>query len=286
MTRKLRRRYVNMGNRRAIRIGGPGAAHDLYNWTMEMAWPAFVALAATVFIVINIGFGLIYQAMPGAVLNAAPGSFLDAFFFSVETMATVGYGNMAPATHSGHSVALVEIMVGLFFTATFTGLIFARFARPRESLIFSDVAVICDYEGKRALMVRVALKHTRPLAAATAQVAVLARKEMSKGRSIAGFVDLPLVRPAVAMINMSWTLIHIIDGDSPLVAALASDEPLALIVTVSGQDTLLARQVFGGTSYDRSAVLPDHNFVDVMSNRDGTIHMDMTRLHDVARAAP
>ncbi|MEY4270215.1 MAG: hypothetical protein RLZZ58_1431 [Pseudomonadota bacterium] len=281
MSRLPRRRIVELGNSRAIRLGGPGAAYDLYNWTMEMGWPAFVALAATVFIAVNLAFGLVYTAMPGAIMNAAPGSFLDGFFFSVETMATVGYGNMAPATHAGHSVALVEIMVGLFFTATFTGLIFARFARPRKNLIFSKVAVVSEYEGKRALMVRLALMHARPLASATAQISLIQRKTLADGRSFAGFVELPLVRATMAMMNLSWTLIHVIEADSPLADALIGEEPFFLLVTVSGLDTLLARQTFGDVSYERGTVRVDHKYVDVMSSRDGVIHMDMTQMDGV-----
>jgi inward rectifier potassium channel len=279
--RPLRRRHVILGKSRAVRLGGPGAAHDLYNWTMEMGWPAFVALAAALFVTINIAFALIYLALPGAIANAAPGSFADAFFFSVETMATVGYGNMAPVTHAGHSVAFVEIMVGLFFTATFTGLIFARFARPRKNLIFSETAVVCDYEGQSALMVRLALMHARPLASANAQISLIQRKTMADGRSFAGFVELPLVRSAMAMMNLSWTLIHIIKPDSPLAEAMAGEEPFFLLVTVSGLDTLLARQTFGDASYDRASVLCDHRYMDMMSSPDGVIHMDMSQLHRV-----
>jgi inward rectifier potassium channel len=280
MRNKLRRQYVQMGSTRAVKIGAPGITNDLYYWTMEMSWPAFVALVAAVFVAINLLFGLIYASLPGTVSNALPGSFLDGFFFSVETLATVGYGNMAPATHLGHAITSIEIMLGLFFSATVTGLIFARFARPRDNMLFSTVAVIGDYYDKRALMVRLAPMHARPLANATAQMSLLQRTKLPDGREFAGLMELPLLRAHNPMLNLSWTLIHLIDDTSPVLAALESDQPFLLAVTVNGSDTLLARQTMGGRSYQRDDVLVDHHFVDVITNQDGTLHLDVSRLSD------
>lgn len=270
-----------MGSTRAVRVGAPGITRDLFYWTMEMGWPAFVGLVMAMFISINLVFGLVYTLLPGTIENAVPGSFLDGYFFSVETLATVGYGNMAPATHLGHAIASTEIMIGLFFSATVTGLVFARFARPRESMIFSTVAVIGDYEDKRALMVRLAPMHARPLANTTAQMSLLQRTVLSNGREFAGMVELPLLRAQNPMLNLSWTLIHILNDDSPVLAALESDRPFLLMVTVSGLDTLLARESFGGRSYQREEVILDHHFADVISNRDGSLHMDVSRLSAV-----
>jgi inward rectifier potassium channel len=281
MGKKLRRQYVHVGNTRAVKVGAPGITHDLYYWTMEIGWPAFVALVSAVFIAINMLFGLIYAMLPGTIINAAPGSFLDGFFFSIETLATVGYGNMAPATHLGHAISSIEIMIGLFFSATVTGLIFARFARPRDNMLFSDVAVIGDYQDTRALMVRLAPMHTRPLANVTAQMSLLLRTTLPNGREFAGLTELPLLRTHNPMLNLSWTLIHLIDDASPVLAALSSDQPFMLTVTVNGSDTLLARPTLGGRSYQRNEVLIDHHFVDVITNKDGTLHLDVSRLSHV-----
>lgn len=281
MNRKPRRQFVNMGNGRALKIGAPGIANDLYYWTMEMGWPGFIALVSATFLAINLLFGVIYTACPGAIANAAPGSFFDGFFFSIETLATVGYGNMAPATNLGHTLASVEIMIGLFFTATVTGLIFARFSRPRESFVFSKVAVIGPYADKRALMVRMAPMHARPLATASAQMALLMRTETPGGPALAGLVEIPLVRAQNGLLSLSWTLIHLLDDDSPVLAVLDRGDPILLTITVSALDTLLARQCFGGQSYQRDDILIDHHFVDVISQHDGQLRLDLTRLHDV-----
>ena len=169
MAKAPRRQIISMGGFAAVKTGAPSPWADLYYWVMEMSWPWFIALTAAIFFALNLLFGTVYALLPGSIANAVPGSVLDGFFFSVDTLGTVGYGVMAPATRVGHAIASVEILTGLFFSATMTGLIFARFARPRESLIFSDVAVIGRYLGKRALMIRVASKRSRPLADATAQ---------------------------------------------------------------------------------------------------------------------
>lgn len=281
MPRKLRHQTVLLGGFPAMKVGAPSPLADIYYWVMEMTWPAFVLLVSLLFLAVNIVFGLVYAAMPpGEVLNAAPHSVIDGFFFSVDTLGTVGYGVMAPATHAAHAVASVEILAGLFFSATMTGFIFARLARPRQSLAFSRVAVIGRYEGKRALMVRVASIRSRPLADAQAQMSFLQTQHMPDGRTFRSLVTLPLLRDKNPMLGLSWTLVHLIEDDSPVLAALAEADNFMLIVSIGGVDTLLASPSQGGNRYDREHVMVDHEFVDIISNRDGVIWLDMTRLHD------
>jgi inward rectifier potassium channel len=224
----------------------PSAIGDLYYLTMEMSWPAFVALVSLVFGFINLAFGVAYASLPGAIANMAPGSLVQGFFFSVETLGTVGYGNLAPASVLGHSIAAAEILVGLFFSATMTGLIFARFARPRNSLVFSRIAVIGRLDGQPALMVRLASTRVRPLADASAQMAWLERNDLPDGRLMRRLVDLPLLRSHNAMLGLSWTLIHVLEEESAFLKALQGGQQFNLMVSVSGTDTLLASQSLGG----------------------------------------
>jgi len=280
MARKPRRQIVNFTGSPAIKIGAPSPRADIYYWVMEMSWPAFIALTSSVFIAINLVFGLIYAALPGTVANAEPGSIIDGFFFSVDTLGTVGYGVMAPANRFGHSIASVEILTGLFFSATITGLIFARFARPRQSLEFSRVAVIGRYAGKKALMVRVASTRSHPLADAAAQMSYLHRTHLPDGRTFSSLTALPLIRNVNPLLGLSWTLVHLMDDDSPVLEALAGPDPFVLTVTIGGLDTLLASPSQGGARYDREHILVDHEFVDVISSENGAIRLDMTLLHD------
>ncbi|HEY0271407.1 MAG TPA: ion channel [Sphingomonas sp.] len=285
MSRHPRRKRMTIGGFDAVKLGVPSSFADLYYSLMEIGWPSFVAVVAAAFLLINLAFGLVYAALPGAIINATPGSIADGFFFSVETLGTVGYGNMAPATRLCHAIAAAEILAGLFFSATMTGLIFARFARPRDSLLFSKVAVIGRYEGRRALMVRLATARARPLAEATGQISWLENLDTPDGRTMRRLVDLPLVRARNPMLGLAWTLTHVIDEDSPMFRALCAGEGFQLFVTVSGLDTLLASQTVSGHAYRHGTILIDHEFDDIIVDRDGLVHLDLTRLHSVSPIA-
>ena len=276
--RKLR---VSIGGLNAVKLGAPSAFEDLYYSTMEMSWPAFVGIVSLAFVVINLLFGLVYAALPGAVGGMATSSLADGFFFSVETLGTVGYGNMAPATHLGHAIAAGEILLGLFYSATITGLIFARFARPRNGFVFSRVAVVGEMEGRRALMVRLASPRARPVADAAAQVSWLERVDLPDGRVFRRLNELPLTRSVNPMLGLAWTLIHPIDPDSPMLEALLGPDEFRLTVTVSGLDTLLAAQAIGGRTYGRDDILLDHEFVDAVEDRAGVFHLDLGKLDAV-----
>ena len=286
MARKPRQQNVQFGGFQAIKTGMPSPFSDIYYWVMEMRWPTFVGLSSAVFLTINLLFGTLYALCPGAIYNAAPGSLVDGFFFSVDTLATVGYGVMAPATRLGHAIAAVEVLIGLFFSATMTGLIFARFSRPRQSLLFSRIAVIGRLEGRRALMLRVAMMRSRPLADAAAQLSWLENVETHDHRTFRRLTPLPLIRDRNPTLGLSWTLVHLLEDDSPLLAALAGDGRFMITLTVSGLDTLLATQSTGGMRYAREDVLVDHEFVDVVSEEAGVMCLDLRRFHDAVPIGP
>src|SRR5260370_22650099 len=129
---------------------------DSYHLVIATSWPRFLLMVVAAQIAINVSFALLYLAQPGAIANAHPGSFADAFFFSVETSATVGYGEMYPATLYGHIVCTAEIFVGITFTALATGLLFVRFSRPRARIRYAENAVIASHAGQPTLMIRIA----------------------------------------------------------------------------------------------------------------------------------
>ena len=283
--RRPRQRRIDLGSTQAIKLGGPGAFADLYYSLMEIRWLAFLAIVTAVFLLINLFFGLIYAALPGAIGNMTPHSIADGFFFSVETLGTVGYGNMAPASRLGHSIAAVEILLGLFFSATMTGLIFARFARPRDGVMFSRVAVVTRIGEQTMLMVRLASIRSRPLAEVTAQMSWLERVELADGRNFRRLNDLPLARSKNPMLGLAWTLVHVVEPGSPMFAALGGDDVFRLTVTIGGVDTLLASQTLGGHNYGRDDILVDHDFEDVIVDEAGVIHLDLTKLHMVRPSA-
>jgi inward rectifier potassium channel len=251
---------------------------DPYYWLMEIRWPAFVGAVVFVFLLINLGFGVFYALVPGTIANAAPGSLTDGFFFSVDTLATVGYGNMYPASRFGHTVASAEILLGLFFMATVTGLIFARFARPKKGLVFSRHAVIGRHEGQRALMVRAVWTRPYPLLDATAQLAWLELVVQSDGQSIRRLRELELIRSHNPMLGLAWTLVHILPDDSDIVAAIEADQPLLLTANVSGTDMLLSSTSHSLQRYWREDVRLDHEFADMIFEEDSALRLDFSRL--------
>ncbi len=283
----VRQQTLDIAGFRAVKYGAPWGPGDIYYQLMEMTWPVFVAVAAAFFLAVNLGFGIVYASLPGAIGNAAPGSLADGFYFSVETLATVGYGEMAPATNVGHAVAVVEILTGMFLTATITGLIFARFARPRDGLMFSNAMVIAQVGERRLAMLRLAGTRARPIAAASAQLQVLETIKLPNGKQYRRYTDLPLINPRNAMMALAWTLVHVIDDASPLKPLLDDAQAdLRLLVTVSGLDTLLSNQTFGARTYGRDDLRLDHEFVDIFDNRDdGILHLDLTRLHETEPSA-
>jgi inward rectifier potassium channel len=285
MLKRRRSQTIDLGAMRAVRQGGPSPLADLYYLTMQVTWPTFVGLVCLTFAIINLVFGAVYTLLPGAIEHAAPGSLTDGVLFSIDTLGTVGYGYMYPATHLAHAIAACEILLGLFFSATITGLIFARFSRPRVGVVFSRSAVIGIYEGQRALMLRVASLRPRPLADADAQVAWLETTHQPDGSVVRRLAPLALVRDRNPMFSLSWTLVHVLAENSPLLAAFESDERFLITALVRGTDTLLASATMGSFSYRRQDIRPGQDFVDMISSRDGVLHLDMALLHDTQSIA-
>ena len=256
---------------------------DPYYWLMEIHWPAFLATIALCFFLINLVFGLIYAAMPGSIANAAPGSLYDSFFFSIDTLATVGYGNMYPASRMGHGVAAVEIFVGLFFLATVTGLVFARFSRPRHGLLFSRYAVIGRYKGQSALKVRVAWTRSFPLLDGVAELSWM--EKGTDGTDLRRLRELDLVRNHNPIVGLGWTLIHVLSDDSDILNALQSGDHVLLTASVSGTDMLLANPSHAVQRFGRDQIKTDSEFVEMLSEDEHGISLDLRLLNEVQPVA-
>lgn len=285
MARPTRHQRIEFGGIRAVKHGAPWGPGDFYYELMEMRWRTFIAVVTAIFVVVNLLFGTIYALMPGAIEHMPPGSLGYGFFFSVETIATVGYGNMAPQTVAGHGVAVVEILTGLFMTATLTGLIFQRFARPRDGMIFSDSLVVVDVGDRRLAMIRLAGTRARPLADVSVKIGLLETVTLPTGREYRRSLDLPLVNDRNTMMLLAWTLVHVLDEASPLAKVIDGTEPLRITVTVRGLDTLLSNKVFASKVYGRDDIRHGDEFVDIFDYApDGVVHVDLSRLHETRPA--
>jgi inward rectifier potassium channel len=258
---------------------------DLYHRTLRLGWWSFLWLGALVYVAANVLFALLFMIEPDGIANARPGSFWDAFFFSVQTMATVGYGQMFPATRYANLVVTVETAIGLMLVALATGLVFARFSRPTARILFSKVALIGPHNGMPTLSFRMANQRSNRILQAEVGVTLLRDEQTEENVLIRRFYDLKLARYRTPVFAMSFTVMHEIDRDSPLYGADAASleaQNAELVVTASGLDETLAQRVQARTSYLPQEILWNHRFVDVLGwTEDGRRVIDYRRFHDI-----
>jgi len=261
---------------------------DPYHLALSITWPQFFLGLLVLYFFINLFFALLYFAVPGSVVNLPPGSLIDAFFFSIETLATVGYGNMAPVTLYSHVVSCVEIFVGMLLTATMTGLVFVRFSKPKAKLLFASHAVVSRKDGACRLMIRVGNGRMNALSEATLRVATLVNATADNGQFYRSLVDLKLIRSEMPFFALTWTVMHEITEDSPLarlrtadLTALNASEVL-LMVSMSARDPALGAQVYATHTYTSKDIALDKRYADAITVLDaGHSIADMRKLSDM-----
>lgn len=255
---------------------------DPYHLAVSLTWPRFFLATLGTHIAINVVFAALYLAAPGCITNLPHGSLLAAYFFSMETLATVAYGDSIPATLYGHLVVSAEILIGMVFSAILTGLIFVRFARPKSMIMFADKAVVAVHNGHPTLMIRVGNGRITPLADARVSLSAIQTHRTVEGHSYRGGTPLNLERSHLPFFALTWTLMHRITPDSPL--ADLSAESLAarhtnLLLMIEARDQSLGAQVYGSRYYDAHEILVGMRYQDaVISDEVGKVHADLTRL--------
>jgi inward rectifier potassium channel len=270
---------------RVVAIGLPVPwTGDLYHHLVALPWTSFLAGLALIYLGLNSLFALFYLLGGDAILNARPGAFSDAFFFSVETLSTIGYGQMSPATLYGNVVMTAEALTGVMLLAVAAGLMFARFSRPTARVVFSRVAVVAPFNGVPALSLRLANARRNQILEAQVSVTFIRDERTIEGDWIRRFYDLQLVRQRSPIFAMTFTVMHMVDAMSPLVNASASSlaaEGAELVVTVTGVDETTSQIVHARTSYLANGILWDHRFADVFTQTaDGRLAIDYRRFHD------
>jgi inward rectifier potassium channel len=280
------RRIVKVGARQVITEGIVRPLfHDLFHHFMTVSWPRLFATLAAFFLVFDLLFGFLYYLVPGCIANLNPPGFAGDFFFSVETLATVGYGEMHPETFYGHSVAMIEIFVGLMSLALITGLMFARFSSPRARFLFTKNGVVRPIEGKPTLMFRAANERQNVVQDASARLRMLRDEVTEEGYRIRRIVDLPLLRSQHPMFALGWTLMHVIDDASPLhfeTADSLANSKTVFILSLSGTDENTGQTLMARGEYSSADIRWNSTFHDILEETpDGTIHVDYGRFHDI-----
>lgn len=269
--------------------GARGSFRDAYHALLKMRWWAAIGLIVFAYLLVNALFALLYMAI-GGIANAARSSFLDAFFFSVQTMGTIGYGAMFPVTRLANFVVVGESVVSLLFTALATGLIFVRFSQTRGRILFSRCAVISPMDGIPTLMIRVGNERSNAIYDARMHVTLTRTRRTAEGQLFYQNEDLKLARERAPTLMQSFTMLHRIDPTSPLYGA--TPESLAsvdaeLAVALSGVDDTSLLPVHGRHTYEHFAIYWGARLVDVLSETpDGNVLLDLRHFHEVEPIQP
>ena len=255
---------------------------DPYHIALTVSWPHFLLAMIMFELIVNSLFAFLYLLQPATLANARPGSFADAFFFSLETLATVGYGEMSPASTYGHVIASSEIICGVVFTAVLTGLIFGRFSRPRAKVLYAERPIVGMHDGIPALMIRIANGRTSLLADASVRLTALVMEESLEGERFRKPYDLTLKLSYFPLFALTWTLIHPLDGDSPLAACTPeslSQKSVRLFVSLTARDVSLSAQIHDIHGYDHSDIAFGMRYQDALSyDAEGRTTADLKRL--------
>ena len=256
---------------------------DPYYLAVALSWQQFLAALLALFLLVNAIFAALFWLVPGSVANARPGNPLDDFFFSIETLATVGYGEMYPATLYGHVIASTEIACGIAFTAILTGLTFVRFSRPRARFVFASNPVVAMHNGKPTLMVRIGNGRAAPLTNATAKLSVLLFETTAEGIVFRRVQELRLQRSHLPVFPLTWTLMHVLDERSPLYSyneSRAIEANLRMFLTLEARDPTLATMVYDGHTYAPEDLRFGMRYADAISiSKDGIPVADLTRIN-------
>lgn len=259
---------------------------DFYHALMRLSWPTTLLVIVGTYLVANAIFAGIYTIV-GGVSNVAHPSFLWSFFFSVQTMGTIGYGAMSPESVGANVVVVSESVVSLLLTAVSTGLVFAKFSRPTARLVFSRNATISKMDGKPTLAFRVGNARSNRIVEARVRLAMVRTETTLEGRTFYRMLDLHLARERILSLQRSWTVMHVIDERSPLhgeTKASLIEKEVELFVAVSGTDDTWMQTVHASHRYFAEEIVFNSRHADVLMERDGRLVLDLTRFHDLEDA--
>uniref|UniRef100_E6PTD2 ATP-sensitive inward rectifier potassium channel 10 n=1 Tax=mine drainage metagenome TaxID=410659 RepID=E6PTD2_9ZZZZ len=258
--------------------------HDLYPALLRLSWDRFLAVVTLAYLAVDILFALLYYAHPNAIGGTHEGRFASDFFFSAETLSTVGYGQMYPANLYGHVVATVESLTGMMLLAVVTGLIFVRFSRPWPRVMFARHAVIGKFNGKPTLMVRIGNEHDNMLFNVEVRMTLMLQEVTAEGVQHFSGHTLKLHNDHIAVFALAWMAMHEIAPDSPLhglTSELLAARRMDLIVSVVGLDEVLTATVHAVKEYGAEDLRFDHHYVPMGSDDHGRRRVDFAHFHEV-----
>ena len=284
------RRIVNRdGSFNVRRHGRRLRDFHLYQFFIQLTWPVFFIVVLAAFLMITLLFTALYFAADVNGLQGIPAgtrgeTFLQVFFFSVQTLTTVGYGSIAPRGIGANVVASVEAMMGVLGFAFSAGLLYGRFSRPNARILFSTSAVMAPYQGGTSLQFRVANQRANALVDIEATV-VLMTVEGTGREARRVYARLELERPKVFFLPLTWTVVHPIDTNSPLSGKSAEElaaEAAEIMVLFRSFDDTFSQVVNARFSYRFDEILWGYKFAPAFHNdENGHLVLDLSKMDDV-----
>jgi inward rectifier potassium channel len=294
MKTKLRHRHrtvriENKDGRFVVHGTGKWYHHwrDPYHLLLTIPWVGFVGIISTFYLMLNTLFALAYLAGGDCLNGAKQGDFGDAFFFSVQTLASIGYGAIHPQTFYANSIVTIEAIASLLLIAVVTGLAFARFSQPIAKVLFSQFIIITTHNRQPTLMFRVANERHNFILEATAQIYLILDEVTAEGEFIRRIHELKLLRQRTPSLLLTWTIMHSIDPTSPLYGLTTSDlaqRHANISVLISGVDETVSYTITARHLYIAEEILFDYRFENIIYNADnGDRFFDYSLFHQVKR---
>jgi inward rectifier potassium channel len=259
---------------------------SFYHALITMPWWKFNLIVASAYLCVNLFFAVLYYYIDIANINGMVAKnnferFMEAFFFSTQSLTTVGYGRLNPVGMVDSTIAAVESMTGLLGFALATGLLYGRFSRPVAKLLFSDVALLSPYRDMRGFMVRFANKKKHDLIEVEAQI-IYSWAVTENGKEIRKFENLNLEIKRISVLSSTWTLVHPIDDNSPMKDVSVDDlkaNNAELIVNIKAFDESFSQTVYSRTSYKYNEIVAGVRYVPaIIPQADGSIIVQLDKI--------
>ena len=298
VARGTRRRLLNRDGTFNVTLEGlnPLTSLGLYQWLLRISWPNFLWFIAAYYVAVNLLFAGAYllcgpDALQTSTATFANAPFYRAFFFSVDTFATIGYGNIYPVSVAANSLVAIEALLNIVTIALVTGVVFARFSRPSTKIIYSRYAVVAPYHDRTALEFRIANARSSQLIDVQVQAILTKMERSANGSTVRRFYELPLERQRVVFFPLSWTVVHPIDPQSPMWGLTHEDLVAAdaeLLVLLIATDETISQSVHSRSSYEADEIIWNARFANMFlrSESEGIIGMNLNRIHEIERVLP
>lgn len=282
-------RLVNRdGSYNVKRRGGLPAIRDVYHYMVNVSWWKFNGIIILIFLLINIFYASLYALFDEGCVSGTPfeegpfTNFLRCFYFSVQTMTTIGYGNLYPACHGTQMVASVEALTGLMCLAVMTGVFYGRFSKPVSRLIFSKNALISPFKDGKAFMFRFANYRNDVLMHLQATLLYSCNKKNESGEIIRVYYRMPLQFDTIQAMPLSWTLVHVIDDKSPFWNKTINDmleESMEVLIQIKAFDETYHADVHARYSYSANELVENARFAKTFeTDTDGSVLLDLNNI--------